>query len=65
MDRDVYPAREGDDGLPDVANKLRLDRGGARRAPDNRFDIRQHGVDSRGLAVAGDDDGYCCRKRPG
>jgi hypothetical protein len=29
------------------------------------INIRQHGVDGRGLAVAGDEDGYAVEKRPG
>ena len=44
---------------------MRIDRGGARRAPANRFDIRQHGVDRHGLAVAGDEDGYVVEEETG
>lgn len=58
MDRDVCPPREGDDGLPDVPNEAV---GGAWPTPPRSrraIEIGQHGVDSRGLAVAGDEDGY-------
>jgi hypothetical protein len=52
MDRDVRPAPEGDDAFPPSQIK-RL--AGARRAnPIEAQSTFGHGVDSRGLAVAGE-----------
>ena len=59
VDRDVGPAGEGDDGLSAVADEPV---GGGDEAVEGRRDrgavhVRQHGVDSGALAVAGDEDG--------
>jgi hypothetical protein len=61
-------AAVGGGQIPDVANEAV---GGALPTPprSNRdrdaIDIRQHGVDSRGLAVAGDEDGYVVEEETG
>ena len=62
LGRDARPTREGYDGLPDAANEAVAARG--RRIAIEPIDIRQHGADSRGVAVAGEGWG-CCRKETG
>ena len=59
MNRDVGPAGEGDDGLSAVADEPVGGRDDAveHRRDRGAVDIRQHGVDGRALAVAGDEDG--------
>jgi hypothetical protein len=65
MDRDVCPAREGDDGLPAVANEAVGGRAAERHRDRGAIDIRKHGVDSHDLAVAGDEDGYVVEEETG
>jgi hypothetical protein len=43
----------------------RLAARGRRQRDRGAIDIGQHDVDSRGLAVAGDEDGYALEKKPG
>jgi hypothetical protein len=64
MDGDVCPAREGDDGRRDLANEAIGARPSA-TAIEAQSTFTTHGVDSRDLAVAGDEDGYVVEKRPG
>jgi hypothetical protein len=49
-----------DHGLPAVANEAV----GGRAAERGAIDIRQHGGDGRGLAVAGDADGMLSKQIP-
>jgi hypothetical protein len=43
----------------------RLAARGRRHRDRGAIDIGQHNVDIRGLAIAGDEDGYALEKKPG
>ena len=60
MGRDARPTRKGYDGLPDAANEAVAARG--RAIAIEPIDIRQHGVDSRGVAVAGEGMGMLSKR---
>ena len=48
-----------------MSQMKRLAARGRRHRDRGAIDIRQHGVDSRGLAVAGDEDGYVVEEETG
>jgi hypothetical protein len=48
-----------------VANEAVGGRAAERHRDRGAIDIRQHGGDSRGLAVAGDEDGYVVEEETG
>ena len=51
--------------FPAVANEAVGGRAAERHRDRGAIDIRQHGGDSRGLAVAGDEDGYVVEEETG
>jgi hypothetical protein len=65
MNRDVCAAPEGDDGLPAVANEAVGGRAASATAIEAQSTFGKHSVDSRGLAVAGDEYGYIVEEETG